>query len=87
MRRATWNYVVDMILLLLTAVEALSVVMLWLVLPQGFFPSRLLWLDIHKWVGLALTVAVIVHLILHWRWLWTTTRRRFGAGRRAADRP
>ncbi len=87
MRRATWNYLVDMIMLLLAGVEAVSIVMLWLVLPQGFFPSRLLWLDIHKWVGLALTVAVIVHLILHWRWLWTTTRRRFGAGRRATDRP
>ena len=86
MRRATWNYAVDMIMLLLAAVEGVSIVMLWLVLPQGFFPSRLLWLDIHKWVGLALTVAVIVHLILHWRWLWTTTRRRFSVGRQVMDR-
>jgi hypothetical protein len=30
---------------------------------------------LHKWGGLALTIAVIVHLALHHRWLLRMTRR------------
>jgi hypothetical protein len=32
------------------------------------------WVTIHKWVGLALGMAVLLHVALHWRWLVHKTR-------------
>ncbi len=34
-------------------------------------------LAIHEWLSLALAVAVIVHLLLHWSWIVTTLARFF----------
>ena len=82
--KASRNYYVDVILGLLATILTVSSLLLWVVLPQGYFPSRLLWLEAHKWSGLAVTVAVIVHLALHWRWLLSMTRRQLS---RAARRP
>jgi cytochrome b subunit of formate dehydrogenase len=63
---------------LLALVLAVSAFLLWVVLPQGYFAARLLWLSIHKWTGLALSVTVILHVLLHWRWLVRMTRRALG---------
>lgn len=54
---------------------AVSAVLLWLVFPRGFFAARALWIDIHKWVGLALGALVFLHVALHWSWLVQMTRR------------
>jgi len=34
-----------------------------------------MWLDIHDWTGIALIVILLVHLLLHWRWVLNVTRR------------
>ena len=70
-----WNYWLDVMMILLALVLAVSAVLLWVVFPQGYFPSRLLWLAIHRWVGLGLIVAVLVHVALHWKWLVRMTGR------------
>ena len=31
--------------------------------------SKHTWIDIHDWVAVALIVLVIVHLLLHWKWI------------------
>ena len=31
--------------------------------------SRHTWIDIHNWVAVALVVLVLVHVILHWKWM------------------
>lgn len=31
--------------------------------------SRHTWIDIHDWVAVALVVLVIVHVLLHWKWI------------------
>ena len=74
MAKASCNYLLDVVMGLLALVLALSTFLLWVVFPQGFFPSRLLWLQIHKWVGLALGVVVLIHVALHWKWLVHRTR-------------
>jgi hypothetical protein len=43
----------------------------------GFYPSRVIWVAIHKWGGLGISTAVLLHVIIHWRWLIETTRRTF----------
>ena len=75
MGKPTANCLLDVVMGLLALVVGVSAFLLWVVLPQGFFPSRLLWLDIHKWSGLALSAAVVLHVLLHWKWLVRMTRR------------
>jgi len=33
------------------------------------------WIDIHDWAGVALLAVIGLHLVLHWRWIVTMTRR------------
>ena len=37
--------------------------------------SRGTWRDLHNWVGLVLMAGVVVHLALHWNWIFCTTKR------------
>ena len=39
---------------------------------------RLTGMAIHEWLSIAFGTAVIVHLLLHWKWIIATTRRAFG---------
>lgn len=34
------------------------------------------WGDIHLWAGVFLAAAIVVHLILHWRWIWQVASKR-----------
>jgi cytochrome b len=39
---------------------------------------------VHEWLGIAFGAAIITHLLLHWKWVVSTTRRLFSrAGRQA----
>jgi cytochrome b subunit of formate dehydrogenase len=69
------NYWVDVMMGFLALTLGVSAFLLWVVLPQGYFASRLLWLSIHKWTGLALSATVLLHVLLHGRWLVRMTRR------------
>jgi len=33
---------------------------------------------IHEWLGLGLAVGFLTHVLLHWRWVYESTRRLFG---------
>ena len=90
MRKSTRNYIIDLIMFLLALFEVVSGFVLWLVLPRGrgyaggrggelvteatFLWSRDTWLDLHNWVAVALLVIVVLHLILHWRWIVHMTK-------------
>jgi hypothetical protein len=78
MKKATRNYVLDVAIGILALIVAVSSFLLWVVFPRGFYPARTAWVFIHKWVGLALGVAVLVHVAFHWRWLVRMTRHQFG---------
>ena len=34
---------------------------------------------VHEWLSLALAAAIVAHLLLHWQWIVTTTRRLFSS--------
>ncbi len=36
---------------------------------------RYVWVDVHSWIGVVLAILIVVHLILHWRWLAETTEK------------
>ncbi len=89
MRKATRNYIIGLVMFVLALLEVISGFVLWLVLPRGggyaggkggsvaeatFLWSRDTWLGLHNWIAVALLVVVILHLVLHWRWIVYMTR-------------
>ncbi len=86
-RRALRRWVVygnDMLLLLSGTILALSSLLVWVVLPKGYHPAWLLWIEIHTWSGLSVTVLALLHVALHLRWLMQMTRRLLGRDGEAA---
>ena len=75
MRRSMRHYWIDVVMALLALAVGVSAALLWVVFPQGFFAARLLWVEIHKWTGLALSLLALVHVLLHWHWIARWTRR------------
>jgi hypothetical protein len=78
MSKSTLLYLLVIVLGLLSLLLTVSSVMLWLVFPRGFYAARQIWVDLHKWGGLALGVGVLFHVLLHWNWLVRKTRRYLG---------
>jgi len=91
--KARINYLLNFVMFLLALFEVVSGFVLWLVLPRGrgymggrgaglgieatFLWTRDTWIDLHNWVAVALLVIVVVHLILHWRWIAHMTKALF----------
>jgi hypothetical protein len=91
MKKWATNYILFILMLLLALFQAVSGFLLWLVIPHGqgyrggrgleltssFLWPRDTWIDIHDWTAVALLVMVIIHLILHWKWIVYTTKKVF----------
>jgi len=77
MKRAWLNHAIDVLLLATGLTLAISLLLVWIVLPKGYNPSWLLRIAIHKWSGLALVVESLLHVALHWKWGVTMTRQTF----------
>jgi len=89
LRKATKNYLLAVVMFLLGLFGVVSGFVLWLILPRGsgymggrgltseatFLWSRDTWLDLHIWVAIALVITVVIHLVLHWRWIVFVTKR------------
>jgi len=37
--------------------------------------SRATWSDLHTWASLVMIVGVVVHLVLHWKWIVRLTKK------------
>jgi len=44
-----------------------------LITEATFLWSRDTWIVLHDWVAVALLVVVVLHLVLHWKWIVYTT--------------
>ncbi|MAG77759.1 hypothetical protein CL616_00140 [archaeon] len=76
------NYFIDVLL----AISALLVISTGLIKFPGLIPTLGLSYSnlpmgtlsrIHDWAGIALTILVIIHLVLHWNWIKATTKQIF----------
>jgi hypothetical protein len=76
MKRTDLNGLIDA----LAAVEALLLLstglLIWLRLPAGSGHGLTVWLldrhqwgDIHAWIAMAMVATLLVHLVLHWKWI------------------
>ena len=91
MRKSTQNYIVFIGLFVLGLIETVSGFILWFALPKGggyggrlggggaefWSLSRHTWIDIHNWAAIAIVALIIIHLILHWKWVVCMTKRLF----------
>ena len=39
--------------------------------------SRHTWIDIHDWVAVAIMAVIVIHLALHWKWMFYMTKKLF----------
>ena len=92
MRKWLQNYVLFILLLAAMLCQVVSGFVLWLALESGdgyqggrgditddTFMSwtRNQWVDFHDWTAVAFIVLVVLHLILHWKWITYTTKKAF----------
>ena len=71
---ATTRYWLSVFLAIVAVLLAVSAFLLWVIFPRGYFPSRVIWVEIHKWAGLAVAAGVFFHIAIHWKWLLQMTR-------------
>jgi hypothetical protein len=80
MRRSVLNYTVDMGMLLafvavfITGIAKFPILLRLLARNGVYLPSHEITL-IHEWGGAAMAVFILVHLVLHWRWIMSSTGR------------
>jgi cytochrome b subunit of formate dehydrogenase len=77
------NYLVDVAILILFLVVAATGFYMYLFIPSGVQGGRYqvyagltkaTWTLIHNRVSILLTIAIIIHIVLHSRWIVCTTR-------------
>ncbi len=68
------NYALFFALVVLVVLLAISAYLLWVEFPRGYQADRATWVDIHKWVGIGLYITIVLHVLLHAKWLWRMTR-------------
>jgi cytochrome b subunit of formate dehydrogenase len=100
--KARINYYVDIIIGISFILVALSGMILFFAGSGGYQggrnpryseallgTSRLVWKDLHNWGGIVMTIGVLLHLVLHWKWIVCMTRNLFkgrsGRKARSAD--
>ena len=71
------NFWLDITVSMTFVATVITGLMLWLLMPSGQGSGQLIfygltrrqWVDIHNWVGLVMLLGVMIHLVLHWRWI------------------
>ena len=82
MKKSTINYIIDIIIGLGFLVSAVTGAFLFFNTSGGYQGGRnpqyfihAMWIDIHTWSSIIMTVGVGAHLILHWNWMVCMTRK------------
>ncbi|MDK2892784.1 DUF4405 domain-containing protein [Methanohalophilus sp.] len=88
--RAKLNYLVDIAILLLFIIVAITGFYMYLFIPSGVPQGRYqvymgltkaTWTLIHNRTSIMLTIAVFVHIVLHYKWMMCMTGVYFGKSR------
>ncbi|HUW95270.1 MAG TPA: DUF4405 domain-containing protein [Anaerolineae bacterium] len=97
--KAKLNFVVDAMILIAFLAATVSGIVL-LTVPHGgyqggrnpdfgrvvLFLTREGWNDLHVWGSLAMIGGIVIHLVLHWRWIVCMVKRFVGWGEWSALR-
>jgi len=84
--KPTTHYWIDLCAFLCFVIAAVSGIILGFFLPHGgprggfhmfFFLTKYSWKTLHKWCGLLFISLILIHLIVHWRWVLHMTKKIF----------
>ncbi len=85
MKKSIYLFGLVIVLGIAGLIEAISGYVLWFALPSGggrrglesvfLGLERHSWIELHDWAAIVLTAAVIVHLLLHWKWVVSMVKR------------
>jgi len=88
MNKIKINYLVDVVAFISFFVTAITGILIFVFLPpaegKGVVHSTLFgygrhdWGAIHDWAGMIMTLAAIIHIVLHWGWITSMTKSLFG---------
>ena len=91
MNRQKINYLTDLVLTTLFFGVAGTGFFMYFFIPSGVQRGRYLvymgltkatWIWIHSRIGILMSILVVIHLILHWKWIIYTTKSFFGKEKR-----
>jgi len=83
------NYLMDLILTILFFIVAGTGLFMYFFIPSGIPRGRYIvymgltkttWIWIHSRIGIMIAIFVVIHIILHWKWIVYTTRRFLTGG-------
>jgi len=77
MKKWVQNYLVFTIMLPLGLFQAVSGLLMWLVIPQGGYQGGR---GVASTEVAFLLVMLIIHIILHWKWIVHMTKKVFSSG-------
>ena len=82
------RYVFSVVLVILFTFETISGIVIWIILPRGTFDyynmidgvgrtfwglQRNVWTDLHGWIAVVSLSIIIIHVLIHWRWVKNIT--------------
>ncbi len=82
MKKNTINYIVDWVaflfflITLITGLMRFSVILSFIIINIGPIDVNLLNF-VHRWSGAIMGVMILIHVILHWRWVKNNTKSLF----------
>jgi hypothetical protein len=79
------NFILDAAIFLAFLVTTLTGLMFWLLLPEGRGSSAMIflglskevWKDVHNWAGVVMLAGAVLHILLHWKWIFNVAKRYF----------
>jgi len=86
MNRQKTNYLIDLILTTLFFGVAGTGLFMYFFIPSGVQRGRYIvymgltkatWIWIHSRIGILMIILVVIHLLLHWKWIVCTTKNFF----------
>ena len=93
MKRPAQNFILDIAIFVAFIALAATGLLMVVVLPPGSGHGTILWGlgrhgwgDIHFWIAMGLIAMVLVHLVLHWRWIVSMVKGRRFPDNRAQSR-
>jgi hypothetical protein len=78
MNKAHLNYIIDIIMLIVGSIVAITGILKLPVLQSVYrtLPTKML-TQLHDISGVVIVILVIIHLILHWKWIVFMTKSVF----------
>ena len=100
LKAITERYATAVILFVLFLFQVFFGCIIWLILPRGagdynamiagvgrtfWGLQRNVWLDLHAWIAVAMAAIIIIHIIMHWRWIVNITLGKRRAGKAGGE--